>query len=165
MAWISSDGGLTWIQAPELADDCCSISALRDDRAVVAASSDVGDQIGAIVSTIDLTSHTWTRQTPPTMRDFRPVSAQVLGRSFVIFGWSVHRDPDEFIVDDQPVAFSSVDGFRWAQAILPEAWKGQSPVSVATRANNLVAIVGPLATLNGPPESLTQTLWFGTASN
>ena len=58
--------------------------------------------------------------------------------------------------------FHLADGAAWAPVSLPEGWKDQSPVDVARRGNQLVVILGPLERLDGPPDTLTMTVWLGT---
>jgi hypothetical protein len=164
VVWSSDDGGLTWREGPRLDDDCCiSSSAIRKVFAVVATSTDAEPTLDGVIHSLDPTSASWTTVSPPKMHGYRPALVQVLGASFVVFGWTVHRDSDDLLKDDLSVAFESLDGAAWTQATLPAEWAGKAPSSVAGRGRDLAAIVGPLETLNGPPDVLTQTMWLGTA--
>jgi hypothetical protein len=164
VVWTSNDGGRTWAEGPALDGGCCSSSsAVRGDLAVVASSTHEAATTDGIVHTLNTTRASWATNAPPKMHGYRPALAQVLGASFVIFGWTAHRDSDNLLIDDVSVAYSSLDGVDWTQAALPNEWAGQAPSSIAGRGRYLAAIVGPLDSVNGPPGVLTQTMWLGTA--
>jgi hypothetical protein len=161
VSWRSTDAGATWTEGRELGDDCCSVPRVLNGRVVV-AQFDV-DRSDATVSTTDMTtSGSWTTTRPAAMRGYRPESAAVIGASIVTFGWTVKTGADALLEDDQPRAFASSDGLSWATATFPAPWNRNAPTSVAQRGNQVVVVLGPLDSLNGPPAALDTTVWLGT---
>jgi hypothetical protein len=163
--WTSSDGGLSWVDGSELALDCCSSSATGDGLAIVVSTTDTDEGMDGIVSVANPATGSWMQHSPPMMRDYRPAMVQALGGSFVIFGWTTYRDDVGLPTDDRPISYSSLDGIEWVTTKPPPAWDGQGPVSVAARGDDLVAILGPLDSLNGPAGDLVFTVWIGTAAD
>ncbi|HEY0443138.1 MAG TPA: hypothetical protein VGC90_02850, partial [Candidatus Limnocylindrales bacterium] len=160
VTWRSTDSGATWTEGPELADDCCSVPRVLNGRVVVALLP--VDRSDATVSTTDITSGSWTSTRPAALRGYRPESAAVIGASIVTFGWTLKVDGDALLQDDRPRAFASSDGLSWAPATFPTPWTGNAPTSIAQRGNQLVVVLGPLDSLNGPPAALNPTVWLGT---
>jgi hypothetical protein len=163
VVWTSADDGLTWTEGPTVDSDDGSLSLIRGSLITFASSTD--DELpDGMVGSVDILDGKRTRDIPSAMHGFRPVSIQSLGASFVIFGWTGHRDSDDLLVDDKERAFSSPDGVTWSKATLPAAWDGQAPTAVAADGRDLVVILGQLDSLNGPPADLSETIWFGTAA-
>jgi hypothetical protein len=162
-AWTSADGGATWAAGPSLADICCTSHAISGGTMVVAGPDDsTAEKPVGVVSTSD--GHgKWTRATPTAIRGIRPAWVEVIGTSVVVFGWTFHRDSVGVLLDDQERAFMSADAKSWARFELPTAWEGVAPIATAARGRDLVAIVGPLDTMNGPSAQLSTTIWLGTA--
>lgn len=163
VVWRSHDGGKTWSSGPTLDDLCCSTSAILDGRVLIATFD--SDGIGGLVNTARASDGSWTQKAPKAMKGFRPAWAEPMGTSFVVFGWMAKRTSadDWLLVDDRPRTLVSQDGAEWLEAPFPKAWDGQAALSVSVRDRDMVAVVGPLDSVNGPPDELTTTLWLGTA--
>lgn len=162
VVWTSDDGGTTWSEGSTISDFWRSI-AYGSDGGIVAVSDTNGDRIDGIVYVLsDPIGGVWKRVTPINMRGYRPVQVVPAGDSFVIFGWTAHRD-GALAIDDEQQAFSSLDGTDWVPTDVPRGWEGKAPLSVISHGGELVALVGELETLNGPPTDITYTIWVGSS--
>jgi len=161
VVWTSDSGGDAWSEGPAVSDFWNSIALAPDGRVVVVTDTN-GDRIdGVIYARPDPIDGRWRRSQPGIMNGYRPAQVVWAGASFVVFGWTVHRD-GALAFDDEQQTFASADGIDWVPTDLPSGWEGQAPVSVIEHQGDLVALLGVLDTLNGPPTDIGYTMWTGT---
>jgi hypothetical protein len=162
VVWTSEDGGATWSDGAAASGYWRSAAVGGDGRIVVVSDTN-GDRIDGIVDVKGSPVSPWKRRLPDNMRGFRPVRVVSVGTSFVIFGWSVHRE-GALAYDDEERAFSSTDGIDWSATDVPPGWIGRAPRLITEHNGDEVALVEPLDTLNGPVAAGGYTIWAGTAS-